>query len=60
MHDVIRDVAIYIADKDKEMLTIRSSNDLEKWSDMKKLKDFFGIALFDVEFSDLPKKLECP
>ena len=60
MHDVIRDVAIYIADKDKEMLTIRSSNDLEKWSNMKKLKDFFGIALFDVKFSDLPKKLECP
>ncbi|XP_050274627.1 disease resistance protein L6-like isoform X2 [Quercus robur] len=62
MHDVIRDVAIYIAnkDKDKEMLTIRSSDDLEKWSNKKKLKDFFGIALFDVKFSDLPKKLECP
>ena len=62
MHDVIRDVAIYIADKDKdkEMLTIRSSDDLEKWSNKKKLKDFFGIALFDVKFSDLPKKLDCP
>ena len=62
MHDVIRDVAIYIADKDKdkEMLTIRSSDDLENWSNKKKLKDFFGIALFDVKFSDLPKKLDCP
>jgi hypothetical protein len=29
MHDVIRDVAIYIADKDKQMLTIRSSDDLK-------------------------------
>ncbi|XP_030959735.1 probable disease resistance protein At4g27220 [Quercus lobata] len=60
MHDVIRDVAIYIADKDKEMLTIRSSNDSEKWSNMKNLKDSIGIALFDVKFSDLPKRLECP
>ncbi|KAM3693697.1 hypothetical protein ACJW31_07G003100 [Castanea mollissima] len=60
MHDVIRDVAIYIADKDKEMLTIRSSNDLEKWSYVKNLKESIGIALFDVEFSDLPKRLEFP
>ncbi|KAM3693700.1 hypothetical protein ACJW31_07G003400 [Castanea mollissima] len=60
MHDVIRDVAIYIADKDKEMLTIRSSNDLEKWSYVKNLKESIGIALFDVKFSDLPKRLEFP
>nr|POE99971.1 putative disease resistance protein [Quercus suber] len=60
MHDVIRDVAIYIADKDKEMLTIRSSNDSEKWSNMKNFKDSIGVALFDVKFSDLPKRLECP
>ncbi|XP_075673465.1 uncharacterized protein LOC142642908 isoform X2 [Castanea sativa] len=60
MHDVIRDVAIYIADKDKEMLTIRSSNDLEKWSNMKNLKEPIGMALFDVKFSDLPKRLEFP
>ncbi|XP_065637906.1 disease resistance protein At4g27190 [Quercus suber] len=60
MHDVIRDVVIYIADKEKEMLTIRSSDDLEKWSNMKKLKDFIGIALFQAKFSELPKRLECP
>uniref|UniRef100_A0A2N9I207 Uncharacterized protein n=1 Tax=Fagus sylvatica TaxID=28930 RepID=A0A2N9I207_FAGSY len=58
MHDIIRDVAIYIADKDKEMLTIRTSDELEKWSNMKILKDFIGISLFDVKFSELPKKLE--
>jgi disease resistance protein RPS2 len=29
MHDVIRDVSIYIADKDKQMLTIRSSDNLK-------------------------------
>ena len=60
MHDVIRDVAIYIADKDKEMLTIRSSNDSEKWSNIKNLKESIGIALFDIKFSDLPKRLEFP
>uniref|UniRef100_A0A2N9J2K6 Uncharacterized protein n=1 Tax=Fagus sylvatica TaxID=28930 RepID=A0A2N9J2K6_FAGSY len=30
MHDIIRDVAIYIADKDKEMLTIRTSDEFGK------------------------------
>nr|XP_023920783.1 disease resistance protein At4g27190-like [Quercus suber] len=44
MHDVIRDVAIYIADKEKKMLTIRSSDDSEIWSNMKKMKDSIGIA----------------
>uniref|UniRef100_A0A2N9J5H2 Uncharacterized protein n=1 Tax=Fagus sylvatica TaxID=28930 RepID=A0A2N9J5H2_FAGSY len=58
MHDIIRDVAIYIADKDKKMLTIRTSDDLEKWSNKKLLKDFIGISLFDVKFSELPKKLD--
>ncbi|KAL4637273.1 hypothetical protein ACB092_03G066300 [Castanea dentata] len=60
MHDVIRDVAIYIADKEKEMLTIRSSEDSEKMSNMRKLKESIGIALFQAKFSELPKRLECP
>ncbi|XP_050274602.1 uncharacterized protein LOC126717203 isoform X2 [Quercus robur] len=60
MHDVIRDVAIYIADKEKEMLTIRSSDDSEKWSNMRKLKDSIGVALFEAKFSELPERLECP
>ncbi|KAM3734366.1 hypothetical protein ACB098_10G010100 [Castanea mollissima] len=60
MHDVIRDVAIHIADKEKKMLTIRSSDDSEKWSNMKKMKDSIGIALFEAKFSELPERLECP
>ncbi|KAK4596138.1 hypothetical protein RGQ29_014263 [Quercus rubra] len=60
MHDIIRDVAIYIADKEKKMLTIRNSDDSEKWSNMRKLKDSFGIALFEAKLSELPKRLECP
>ncbi|KAM3734383.1 hypothetical protein ACB098_10G010700 [Castanea mollissima] len=60
MHDVIRDVAIHIADKEKKMLTIRSSDDSEKWSNVKKMKDSIGIALFEAKFSELPERLECP
>ncbi|KAK9993147.1 hypothetical protein SO802_022850 [Lithocarpus litseifolius] len=60
MHDVIRDVAIHIADKEKKMLTIRSLDDSEKWSNMKKMKDSIGIALFEAKFSELPERLECP
>ncbi|KAF3971235.1 hypothetical protein CMV_005140 [Castanea mollissima] len=60
MHDVIRDVAIHIADKEKKMLIIRSLDDSEKWSNMKKMEDTIGIALFEAKFSELPKRLECP
>ncbi|XP_075649596.1 disease resistance protein At4g27190-like [Castanea sativa] len=60
MHDVIRDVAIHIADKEKKMLIIRSLDDSERWSNMKKMEDTIGIALFEAKFSELPKRLECP
>ena len=61
MHDVIRDVAIYIADKEeKKMLTIRSSEGPEKWLNIKKWEDSFGIALFDVDFKELPERFRCP
>ena len=60
MHDVIRDVAIYIADKEKKMLTIRSFEGPEKWLNINKWEDSFGIALFDVDFKELPERFGCP
>ncbi|XP_075658235.1 disease resistance protein At4g27190-like [Castanea sativa] len=60
MHDVIRDVAIYIADKEEKMLTIRSLEGPEKWLNMKKWEDSFGIAHFDVDFKVLPERFRCP
>ncbi|KAM4110288.1 hypothetical protein ACB094_03G183700 [Castanea mollissima] len=60
MHDVIRDVAIYIADKEEKMLTIRSLEGPEKWLNMKKWEDSFGIAHFDVDFKELPERFGCP
>ncbi|XP_050274603.1 probable disease resistance protein At4g27220 [Quercus robur] len=60
MHDVIRDVAIYIADKEEKMSTIRSLEGPEKWLNIKKWEDSFGIALFDVDFKELPEGFGCP
>ncbi|KAM3706831.1 hypothetical protein ACJW31_03G180700 [Castanea mollissima] len=60
MHDVIRDVAIYIADKEEKMLTIRSLEGPEKWLNMKKWEDSFGIAHFDVDFKVLSERFGCP
>ncbi|KAM4110287.1 hypothetical protein ACB094_03G183600 [Castanea mollissima] len=60
MHDVIRDVAIYVADKEEKMLTIRSLEGPEKWLNMKKREDSFGIAHFDVDFKVLPERFGCP
>lgn len=60
MHDVIRDVSIYIADKEKKLLMVRSSIDLGKGSNMKILKESIGIALFETNFGELPKRLEHP
>ena len=60
MHDVIRDVSIYIADKKKKLLTVRSSIDLGKSSNMKILKESIGIALYETNSGELPKMLEHP
>lgn len=60
MHDVIRDVSIYIADKEKKLLMVRSSIDLRKGSNMKILKESIGIDLFEINFGELPKRLEHP
>jgi hypothetical protein len=60
MHDVIRDVAIYIADKDKHMLTVRRSDDLKNWSYPRILEDSILMALYDFDFRELPESLECP
>uniref|UniRef100_A0A2N9FYF0 Uncharacterized protein n=1 Tax=Fagus sylvatica TaxID=28930 RepID=A0A2N9FYF0_FAGSY len=60
MHDVIRDVSIYIADKDKQMLTIRSSDNLKKLMNPKVLEDSILMALYDFDSSELPERLECP
>ena len=60
MHDVIRDVSIYIADKDKQMLTIRSSNNLKRLMNSQVLEDSILMALYDFDSSELPQRLECP
>ncbi|KAM3754640.1 hypothetical protein ACB098_03G181300 [Castanea mollissima] len=60
MHDVIRDVAIYVADIEEKMLTIRSLEGPEKWLNMNKWEDSFGIAHFDVDFKVLPERFGCP
>jgi hypothetical protein len=60
MHDIIRDVSIYIADKDKKMSTIRSSDNLKKLMNSKVLEDSILMALYDFDSSELPERLECP
>uniref|UniRef100_A0A2N9F9P7 Uncharacterized protein n=1 Tax=Fagus sylvatica TaxID=28930 RepID=A0A2N9F9P7_FAGSY len=60
MHDVVRDVAIYIADKDKDMLTIRRPDDLKNSSNPRIFEDSILIGPFGIKSSQLPERLECP
>ncbi|KAH9686764.1 putative disease resistance protein [Citrus sinensis] len=59
MHDVVRDVAISIAFRDKIAFAVRNK-DVWKWPDADALKKYFAIFLKDSIINDIPEVLESP
>ncbi|KAH9752698.1 Disease resistance protein [Citrus sinensis] len=57
MHDVVRDVAISIARRDKIAFTVRNE-DVWNWPDADALKKYFAICLKDSIINDIPEVLE--
>ncbi|KAA8529018.1 hypothetical protein F0562_033494 [Nyssa sinensis] len=61
MHDVIRDVGLFIASKGKHIFMVKADNELKKWRPKKdKLEPYNGISLMFNDTNDLPQSLECP
>ncbi|KAH9686705.1 AAA domain-containing protein [Citrus sinensis] len=57
MHDVVRDVAISIARRDKIAFAVRNE-DVWNWPDADALKKYFAICLKDSIINDIPEVLE--
>ncbi|GMP73110.1 hypothetical protein CsSME_00030955 [Camellia sinensis var. sinensis] len=57
MHDVVRDVAIFIGSK---KYFVRAGRNLKDWPNMDSLDQYIGISLIRNQISNLPEVLECP
>lgn len=60
MHDVVRDVAISIASRDRRVFTMRNEVDPRKWPDKYLLKKCSTISLHGNNISEIPQGWECP
>ncbi|KAL5574997.1 hypothetical protein UlMin_016696 [Ulmus minor] len=60
MHDVIRDVGISIASKERRMVNFKTAFKLEEWSSKRELKESTAIFLRDSNVDNHIGKLECP
>ncbi|GMP73087.1 hypothetical protein CsSME_00030938 [Camellia sinensis var. sinensis] len=57
MHDVVRDVAIFIGSK---KYFVRAGCNLKYWPNIDSLDQYIGISLMRNQISNLPEVLECP
>ncbi|XP_052293108.1 probable disease resistance protein RF9 isoform X2 [Citrus sinensis] len=60
MHDVVRDVAISIASRDRRVFTMRNEVDPRKLPDKYLLKKCSTISLHGNNISEIPQGWECP
>ncbi|KAH9688661.1 nb-arc domain-containing protein [Citrus sinensis] len=61
MHDVVRDVAIYIASRDQHVFAVENEVvPLTSWPDKDTLEVCTAISLKNSNISELPKGFECP
>ncbi|KAK6921624.1 NB-ARC, partial [Dillenia turbinata] len=60
MHDVIRDVAIFIASRDEHKFMVRSGIGLKAWPEDDNLESYRTISLMLNDIGDLPESLKCP
>ncbi|KAB9241440.1 hypothetical protein FH972_027012 [Carpinus fangiana] len=60
MHDVVRDVATFIASRDHNMLVLRDNGGLKKWPDVDALKRCTTFSIQGGDIHELPNDMECP
>lgn len=59
MHDIVRDVAVWIASKEKKFFS-KAGLGLEQWPKDEGLEQYAAISLLANEFEFLPVSLACP
>ncbi|XP_059441636.1 disease resistance protein At4g27190-like [Corylus avellana] len=60
MHDVVRDVATFIASRDHNMFVVRENSGLKKWPDVDALKRCKTFSIRGGDIHELPNEMECP
>lgn len=60
MHDVVRDVAIFVASRDKHMFLISHDISSNKWPKKPSYEHLTWISIISGAFDELPESLYCP
>ncbi|KAF3454286.1 hypothetical protein FNV43_RR04733 [Rhamnella rubrinervis] len=60
LHDVIRDVVIFIADGHHQMHNIRNADDLDKYVNDEMFKDSTAVSLYGIGADQCPQTLKTP
>ncbi|GMI78827.1 hypothetical protein HRI_001552000 [Hibiscus trionum] len=60
IHDIVRDTALNIASRDRQMLVLRDSDVPKEWSGKEKMKNCNAISLHSPQIiAELPQEMEC-
>ncbi|GMI78962.1 hypothetical protein HRI_001565500 [Hibiscus trionum] len=60
IHDIVRDTALNIASRDRQMLVLRDSDVPKEWSGKEKMKNCNAISLGSPQIiAELPQEMEC-
>ncbi|KAK8368137.1 hypothetical protein V6Z11_A01G020900 [Gossypium hirsutum] len=60
MHDMIRDMALWIAGESKKMFFVKAGAQLKEQPEAEKLEEVIRMSLMDNRIENLTKKLACP
>jgi hypothetical protein len=60
MHDLVRDVAVFIASRDQHMFLINHNINPSKWPRTPSYEHFTCISIISGAFDELPETLDCP
>ncbi|GLT35621.1 hypothetical protein SLA2020_100580 [Shorea laevis] len=60
MHELIRDVAVSLASRDRHGLLLTGDHVPKEWSDMEAMEDFKWLILQNANINELPDELESP
>ncbi|XP_074572174.1 disease resistance protein At4g27190-like [Curcuma longa] len=59
LHDVVRDVAIYIGSKDNNHFLVKAGLHLRDWPERENLAAWKRISLWDNDLQEIPEKPDC-
>ncbi|XP_042509169.1 probable disease resistance protein At4g27220 [Macadamia integrifolia] len=59
MHDIVRDVAIWIASQEEHGFVVKARRGLKQWPDMKNLRKCKRLSLMNNDIDEVPEQVGC-